>query len=123
MNRFKDLKVWQASIDLATEIYNATKAYPKEELYSLTNQTRRSAVSVSSNIAEGANRNGEKEFINFLSIASGSGDELQTQLIIANKLKFLDDDSCDALISKIDYTQNMNYKLKESLKQKTASKL
>jgi len=122
MNRFKDLKVWQASIDLATEIYNATKAYPKEELYSLTNQTRRSAVSVSSNIAEGANRNGEKEFINFLSIASGSGDELQTQLIIANKLKFLDD-SCDALISKIDYTQNMNYKLKESLKQKTASKL
>ncbi len=91
MNRFKGLKVWQASVELAIDVYNATKFYPKEELYSLTNQTRRSVVSVSSNISEGANRNGDKEFINFLGIASSSAGELLTQLIIANRLRFIDD--------------------------------
>lgn len=118
MNRFKELKIWQVSVELAVDVYKTTMSYPKEEIYSLTNQTRRSAVSIPSNIAEGANRKGTNEFINFLSIASGSAGELQTQLIIANKLAFIDNTICAELVERIDHIQNMNFKLQESLNKK-----
>jgi four helix bundle protein len=84
----KDLNVWQSSIELVTDIYLLTGTFPKEEIYGLSNQMRRAAVSIPSNIAEGAARNSKKEFIQFLHIALGSGAELETQLIIAGNLEF-----------------------------------
>jgi four helix bundle protein len=83
MKTHKDLEVWQASIDLAKEVYETTKTYPKEEAFGLVSQMRRCAVSIPSNIAEGAARNGRKEFLQFLHIALGSLSELDTQIEIS----------------------------------------
>jgi four helix bundle protein len=87
----KDLNVWQLSMELVTDIYRLTETFPKEEMYGLSNQMRRAAVSVPSNIAEGAARNSKKEYIQFLHIALGSGAELETQLMIASNLEFVQD--------------------------------
>lgn len=81
------------SVDLVVDIYQLTSTYPGEELYSLTNQTRRSAISISSNIAEGANRRSHRDFIRFLNIASGSAAELETQLEIAKRLGYATQES------------------------------
>lgn len=83
---YKDLTVWQKSVDLVQEIYLATSQLPREETYGLSGQMRRSAISIPSNIAEGQQRKGTKEFIQFLKIAYGSGAELETQLIIMKRL-------------------------------------
>jgi four helix bundle protein len=87
---FRDLVVWQRSIQLATKIYGVTCGFPKEEMYGLTSQIRRSAVSVPSNIAEGQGRLSTGEFRQFLGIARGSNFEIQTQLEIVRALKFGD---------------------------------
>jgi len=79
----KDLDVWRAAIDMARDIYELTKAYPKEEQYGIIGQMRRSAVSIASNIAEGAARQSKKEFIHFLYVAVGSASELDTQIEIS----------------------------------------
>ena len=89
---FRDLVVWQRSIQLATTIYRVTGSFPKEEMYGLTSQIRRSAVSVPSNIAEGQGRLSTGEFRQFLGVARGSNFELQTQLQIARNLKIGDSD-------------------------------
>ena len=86
---FKDLIVWQKAMDLVAEVYRITKQFPKEEIYSLTNQLRRAAVSIPSNIAEGQARQSTAEFRNFLSIARGSLAEVETQLLIAQRLNYL----------------------------------
>jgi four helix bundle protein len=83
---FRELVVWQRSIQLATLIYRLTQSFPREELYGLTSQLRRAAVSVSSNIAEGQGRLSSGEFRQFLGVARGSNFELQTQLEIARQL-------------------------------------
>ena len=86
----EDLLVWQMSIEFVTSIYKLTKDFPKTEIYGLTNQMRRAAVSIPSNIAEGAARNSTKEYIQFLYIALGSVSEIDTQLIISKNLGFVD---------------------------------
>ncbi len=86
---YKDLSVWQKSMDLVAEIYNLTQLLPKEETFGLTNQMRRAAVSVPSNIAEGHSRFSKKEYKQFISIAHGSTAELETQLLICEKLGYL----------------------------------
>ena len=86
---YKDLIVWQKAIDLATWIYSLTAGFPKEELYGIVSQMRRAAVSIPSNIAEGQSRQHKSEFIQFLSIAKGSLLELETQLIISGRLKYI----------------------------------
>lgn len=101
MKTHKDLEVWKLSVDLVTEIYQLTSTFPKEERFGLTNQIRRSSISVPSNIAEGAARHSQKEFIQFLYIALGSQQDLDTQLIIAKNLKFLTEGSFNQTISKI----------------------
>ncbi|MBX2899203.1 MAG: four helix bundle protein [Cyclobacteriaceae bacterium] len=116
MNNYKDLIVWQKSIDLAVKIYESTKEFPKEEIYGLTSQVRRSAVSIASNIAEGAGRNSKKEFNNFLGISNGSSCELDTQLIIANKVNFLDTQALENIQSDILEIQKMNWALQKSLR-------
>lgn len=85
---YKDLIVWQKSIELVVEIYALTEMYPKSELYILTAHTRKSAISIPSNIAEGKRRNSSKEFYRFLAIAFASGAELETQVEIAKRLPF-----------------------------------
>lgn len=86
----KDLEVWKKSIELSKNIYMITKDFPKEEIYGLTSQIRRSVVSIPSNIAEGAGRNSDKEFIRFLYISLGSLAELETQLIISKEIGYLE---------------------------------
>ncbi len=86
----KDLEVWKESMLLAKEVYLVTKGFPKEELYGITSQIRRASVSVPSNIAEGAARSSDKEFIQFLYISLGSLSELETQLLLSRDLKFIE---------------------------------
>ena len=88
-NSYRDLIVWQKGMLLCKEVYLLTKKFPKEEIYGLTSQIRRCAISIPSNIAEGKGRNGDKEFIRFLQIALGSVYELQTQLELSEQLKYI----------------------------------
>lgn len=90
---YKELQVWQKAMDLVVEIYKISKLLPKEEVYGISDQLRRSAVSIPSNIAEGQSRNSVKEFIQFLSIARGSLAELETQLLICIKVNMLSEDN------------------------------
>lgn len=91
MATHKNLIVWQKSIDLVSMIYKITSQFPSEEIYGLTSQMRRASVSIPSNIAEGHGRLSEKELLRFLYISLGSAAELETQIIIAKKLEFLND--------------------------------
>ena len=89
MKSHKDLDIWKRSIKFVTTIYGVTKSFPKEERYGITNQMRRAAISISSNISEGAARHHDKEFVQFLYISLGSVAELETQIIISENLNFL----------------------------------
>ena len=95
----KDLLVWKKNIDLVEQIYTFTKQFPKEELYGITNQMRRCAVSIPANIAEGSGRKNKAEFIQFLHIALGSASELETHLIISQRLGFLSSNSYDEIMN------------------------
>ena len=97
---YKDLLIWQKGIEITDKVYLLTKSFPSEEIYSLTNQIKRASVSIPSNIAEGFGRNSTKSYVNFLKISRGSLYELETQLIIAEKQKFISD--LDLLQSIID---------------------
>ena len=88
MKTHKDLEIWQKSIDLIKDMYDMTANFPNEEMFGLTSQIRRAAISIPSNIAEGAARQSRKENIRFLYVALGSLSELETQLIIADKLNY-----------------------------------
>lgn len=89
MTSYKELIVWQKSFKLSLLVYNATKDFPKDELYGITSQIRRCAVSIPSNIAEGYSRRRKMEFLQFLHISYGSAAELETQLLIARELNYL----------------------------------
>lgn len=97
----KDLDVWQRAMDLTSEIYAITGRFPKEELYGLTMQARRSAVSIPSNIAEGSARNASQEFIQFLHVALGSAPELETRLLLAQRMRFFSESKPLALLDQI----------------------
>jgi four helix bundle protein len=101
----KDLTVWQKSIDFVAEIYKVTKNFPKEETFGLQSQIRRAAVSIPSNISEGASRSSKKEFIQFLYISMGSASELETQIIIANKIGYIQ--NAALLMNEIDSIKKM----------------
>ena len=98
VRNYKDLLVWQKAIDLVSLIYDATKTFPAEEMYGLKSQLRRAAVSVPSNIAEGQGRNSTGEFRQFLRNAKGSLLEVETQIIIAQRLRFLAPEKADNVI-------------------------
>lgn len=118
MNNLKELKIWNKAINLAVDVYKATSTFPTDERFGLTSQSRRAAVSIPSNIAEGAGRNSVKEFNNFLGIANGSSYELQTQLVIANKLAILESEILDSLLTQIDELQKMTYGFQQMLEKK-----
>jgi four helix bundle protein len=115
MHQFKELKVWQKSVELATDVYNSTNNFPSEEKFGLTSQIRRSVVSISSNIAEGAGRRSKKEFKVFLNYAYGSSSELETQLIISKNLGFINEEILAKLSESINEIQKMIYSLSNSL--------
>jgi four helix bundle protein len=114
MHRYKELNVWQKSIDLAVEVYRITEKLPKEERYGLISQMNRAAVSIPSNIAEGAGRNTDRDFDHFLGIALGSSFELDTQLVISNRLEFIIDEDFEKIEKELEHLQNMIVKLKKS---------
>lgn len=109
----KDLKVWQEAMSFVVNVYNVTKYFPKEEQFGLTSQIRRCSISIPSNIAEGAGRKGSKEFCRFLYISLGSLSELETQLEIAYRLEYIQENS--DLKEKIIYIRRMLTKLIKSL--------
>lgn len=103
MKTHKDLDVWNEGIELVVKVYKIVQRFPKEERFGLADQIKKSAVSIPSNIAEGAARHSKKEFLQFLYISLGSISELETQLIIANKLGFLNNNEIFSLIEKEKY--------------------
>lgn len=107
MQDYKKLKVWEKSHHLAVEIYRLTANFPKEELYGLTSQLRRSAVSISTNIAEGCGRGGEYDLQRFLSIAIGSAMETECLMLLARDLGFLSPENYQTLSIQIDSIRQM----------------
>lgn len=101
MKDFKELKVWQKSHRLAVAVYKATAKFPKEEIYGLTNQIRRSSVSISANIAEGCGRSGDAEFGRFLQIGMGSASELEYHLLLAHDLGLLRTSDYEQLVNEV----------------------
>lgn len=115
LKSYNELIVWRKSIELVEQIYAVTRDFPQAEIYCLTNQIRRSAISIPSNIAEGQARKTTKDFLNFLSIAQGSRAELETQIIIANRLEYVDDDKAEQLLSTLTEIAKMLYSLSSTL--------
>ncbi len=111
---FEDLLVWQKAVDFSVDIYAITKAFPADEKFGLTSQLRRAAVSIASNIAEGSTR-GANEFVHFLNIARGSLSEVKTQLIIAEKIGYIQAQQLEEMIKKLDELSRMSAGLKQSL--------
>jgi four helix bundle protein len=107
MKDFKKLTVWNQGISLVVSIYKLSSTFPKEEKYSLCDQMKRSAISIPSNISEGCSRNSEKEKSRFLEIALGSSFELETQLLICQRLGYLNQIDLEILIESIAQTQRM----------------
>ncbi len=118
---YEELKVWQKAVNLVTQVYNCTASFPKEEIYGLTAQMRRAAVSIPSNIAEGSCRESTKDFLRFISISNGSLAELQTQLVIAKNLGFISIENLDILKESADEVGRMVNGLQKSLHKKLVS--
>ncbi|HEX8772836.1 MAG TPA: four helix bundle protein [Pyrinomonadaceae bacterium] len=115
INSFRDLRVWQAGMDLVEQVYRITQTFPKHEIYGLTSQMQRAAVSVPSNIAEGHTREHSKEYLYHLSIAQASLAELETQLEIATRLKYLSPESLQQTLAQVSALGRQLYALRNAL--------
>ncbi len=107
MQNYKELKVWEKAHLFTLKVYEQTKLFPKEELYSLTNQLRRSALAIPANIAEGCGRNSQLDFAHFLNIALGSANEAEYFLILSKDLKYLLQEAFDVLFNMINEVKGM----------------
>jgi four helix bundle protein len=116
MQDFKNLKVWQRSHALALEVYRITSRFPREEIYGLTSQVRRSATSISANIAEGCCRGSEPDFARFLYIAMGSASELECHVLLARDLGFLSQADAEKLVDGVTEPKRMISSLIKRLK-------
>ena len=114
---FKDLTVWQEAMNLVEMIYLQTKTFPKEEMYGLTSQIRRAAVSIPANIAEGNGRRSRKEYLRFLSVANGSIKELETHILIAERLNFLPKEISEQIQVQLRSVGRLLTALRKSLKE------
>ena len=123
MKDYKELEVWQKSVTLATETYKTTERFPRAERFGLTGQIRRAVTSVPANIAEGWGRGSTKEYIQFLLIARGSLAELETHLIIAHQLHYLDDASLNNLQGRIVSVGQMLNRLVQVLRARRFSRV
>ncbi len=116
MNKLNKLQVWNKSIELAKDIYLLTKKFPKEETYGMTSQLQRCSSSIPANISEGAGRNSNKEFLYFLSIANGSAYELETFLVLAFKVGYINEKIKDELLSRNHHIIKMNVRLQDAIR-------
>ncbi|MCU4163399.1 four helix bundle protein [Carboxylicivirga caseinilyticus] len=116
MKSFRELIVWQKSMDFVTEVYELTSAFPEDEKFGLTNQIRRASVSIPSNIAEGFGRKSDGDFGRFLSIAIGSNYEVQTQLEIAKNVGYLELGDLNRAINELEEIDKMLKGLKSKMK-------
>jgi len=107
MHNFKELNSWREAKDFSVLIYKLTSEFPASEIYGISSQIKRAAVSIPSNIAEGAGRNTDKDFSRFIAIALGSSFELETQLIIAKELDYISNDKNEKLILRLNKIQKM----------------
>lgn len=119
MHNYNNLQIWQDSMNLVQSVYEAVATFPKEERYGLTSQMTRSAVSIPSNIAEGAGRNTNREFTHFLSIAMGSMFELETQVLIAERVGYINNVQSTFLRESLHNLQRMSTVFMKHLESKT----
>jgi four helix bundle protein len=112
---FRDLRVWQAGIELVDSIYTVTSGFPRNEVYALASQMQRAAVSVPSNIAEGHARESTKEYLQHLSIAQASLAELETQIEIAKRRNYLSEDETSCLIDRVSSLGRQLFALRNAL--------
>jgi four helix bundle protein len=117
---YRELIAWQKAMDLVMASYRTTAKFPKEEVYGLTSQMRRAAVSVPSNIAEGQARNTTREFLQFLAVAYGSLKELETQILIAERLAYIDAGASEALVESTTEVARLISGLVNSLKKRNS---
>lgn len=115
MHNFKELKVWQKGKKFVKDIYILTRKFPKEELFVLTSQMRRAAISIPSNIAEGSGRGTDKDFARFIDIATGSSFELESQIYVACDLEYFSEDELDVYLDKVQEIQRMLFHFKKHL--------
>ena len=115
MHNYKKLNVWVSSISLVKNIYKLTRKFPKDEMFVLTQQLRRAAISIPSNIAEGAGRNSNAQFKNFLQISIGSCYEAETQLIISKELEYISEEELDTISKELDSIMKINHNLQKTL--------
>ena len=115
MHNYKKLNVWVSSISLVKNIYKLTRKFPKDEMFVLTQQLRRAAISIPSNIAEGAGRNSNAQFKNFLQISIGSCYEVETQLIISKELEYISEEELETISKELDSIMKMNHNLQKTL--------
>lgn len=118
MESYRELEVWKKAINLVVEIYNATKTFPKEEVYVLSSQIHKASISISANIAEGWGRGTKKEYLQFLKISRGSLMELETHLILSQKLKYTTQEHAENLLNKTQEIGKMLNGLINSLERK-----
>ncbi|MBL7072730.1 MAG: four helix bundle protein [Candidatus Omnitrophica bacterium] len=116
IENFKQLKIWQKGIEVVKDVYTISRKFPKVELYCLTSQMRRAAISIPSNVAEGFKRFYDKEYKQFLNIALGSCAELETQLIVSRELEYVSGTEFEKVSEKIDHISKMITSLKRKLK-------
>jgi len=123
LNSHRDLVVWQKSIEFVTKIYETTNNFPKEELFGLTSQLRRAAISIPSNIAEGFARKHNKELIQFLYVSLGSSVEIETQLLIAKNINYINDEIYISLTNHLSEISKMIIGLIRKIEGKNRNKL
>lgn len=114
MNNYRELLVWRKAVDFAVRVYKETERFPKTEVYGITSQLRRASASIAANIAEGAGRNSDKEFVHFLSIALGSIYEVETFLCIAKEIEYLAVETYNDLLLATDELNKMLRALQKS---------
>jgi four helix bundle protein len=119
MRNFRELEIWQLSFNMVEKIYQYTKALPDDEKFGLTSQMRRAAVSMPSNIAEGCGRNSDVELKRFLDITMGSAFELETQLLLVERLALVPQQKIDNIIDELHQVQKMTNAFIQTLKRRT----
>ena len=104
-HNFRDLEVWKRAMSVAKQVYVATKQFPAEEKFGITSQIQRAAVSIASNIAEGAGRGSDKDFVHFLNIALGSAFEVETQMLLSKDLGYTEENDCKSILESLHIIQ------------------
>jgi four helix bundle protein len=118
MHNYKELVIWQKARVLVKDVYELTKSFPESEKYGITSQVQRAAISIPANIAEGAGRGSDKDFLRFLDIATGSAFELETEIILCHDLNIIDEQNCNIILPKIQEIQKMIFSFKNHFKVK-----